>query len=183
MFYEYKCAVLPNNECENLIDLALNTGFEPAKVQMYGEQKTLNNIRNNTRLQFDDINLAGKLEQLLESNLDASFPHTLNNKRFLKVGSHFRMYCYEPGQYFKPHKDGHFKENDCESLVTALFYLNTTKGGETILMPNGFKEQSSWIKISPIQGSVLLFEHDTFHEGCPVSEGEKYVLRTDLFYT
>lgn len=182
MFYEYKNNVLPIQECDQLIDLALKTGFEPAKVQVYGEQKSLNNIRNNTRLEFDDKILAQRLEYLLKDSLQDKFPSVINNRDFFKMSSHFRMYCYEPGQYFKPHRDGHYKENDVETLITALFYLNTTIGGQTILMPKGFKEKDSWITISPVQESVLMFEHDIFHEGLPVTQGEKYVLRTDLFY-
>lgn len=182
MFYLEKLNVLPEQECDRLITMGLSQGFEAAKVQFYGEQRTLNNIRNNSRIEFDDENLSNYLQTLLKEQLSLKFPHAIGDKLFQKVGSHFRMYAYEPGQYFKPHKDGHDKRDGVESLVTVLFYLNDTQGGETVLMPEGFNNKQSWISILPLKGKVLLFNHDMFHEGKEVTSDYKYVLRTDLYY-
>jgi prolyl 4-hydroxylase len=182
MYYQVKNNVLSLQMCETLIKEAHEKGFEPAKVQMYGNQKSLPNIRNNERIEFDDIDLSVQLTKLLKNSLGADFPDMLGKSKFVKAGSHFRMYSYKPGEYFKPHKDGSYEDGKLKSLVTVLFYLNTTDGGETVLMPNGFKEKESWIAVAPIEGSVLLFEHNMFHEGRQVASGMKYVLRTDLFY-
>ena len=38
------------------------------------------------------------------------------------------------------------------------------------------------VKIQPEPGTVLLFIHEEKHEGLPVTNGVKYVLRTDVIY-
>lgn len=182
MFYVEQDNVLSIDECNRLIALGHAQGFEAAKVQFYGEQRTLNNIRNNSRIEFDDLHLSQSLTILLKEQLGKLFPDKMGEHVFEKAGSHFRMYAYEPGQYFKPHKDGHDKRDGLESLVTVLFYLNDTEGGETVLMPDGFKNKDTWVTIAPTTGKVLMFAHDVFHEGKEVTQGYKYVLRTDLYY-
>jgi len=58
----------------------------------------------------------------------------------------------------------------------VLFYLNEGfSGGETRLIDYE-------VTIAPRRGSVLLFEHAMLHEGCPVTAGTKYVLRSDAKY-
>jgi prolyl 4-hydroxylase len=51
-----------------------------------------------------------------------------------------------------------------------------------VLMPYGPREQWAYRAIAPKAGDALLFEHRVWHEGRQVNSGEKYVLRTDLFY-
>lgn len=181
MFYTYLPNVFSKQFCETIIDGALSQGFEKASVNVYGEQKQLNNVRNNERLQFDDIDLANTLQQRILA-VAQDFPYILQDKALSDFGSHFRIYQYVPGQYFKPHKDGSNHINGQTSKITVLVYLNDTQGGETVLMPQGFAAKDAYITITPTQGSVLLFEHPMWHEGKPVSSGEKYVLRTDIFY-
>ena len=38
-------------------------------------------------------------------------------------------------------------------------------------------------EIVPRTGSVLLFEHQCYHEGATLEQGRKYVVRSDLMYT
>ena len=182
MFHLHLPAVLPRDRCRALIAVAEQRGFEAATVNSYGEQKRVATVRNNDRLEWDNPVLARELEaQLLVAAADA-FPYLLEGQVFAQTGSHFRMYRYRPGQYFKPHRDGHFNLPELESFVTVLFYLNDTAGGETILMPTSTRYRDNWITVTPRAGDVLMFEHDFWHEGRPVTSGEKHVLRTDLFY-
>lgn len=180
MFYQFKENILSNDMCEKLIEQAHSIGFSPSTVNMYGQQKEALNIRNNQRIEYTDCVLAKTLEKILLDN----FPEILSfqNKVFSDINDHFRFYHYSPEEYFKPHKDGHIKLENKESFITCLFYLNDTEGGETILMPNGFADKLSWITIHPKKGSVLLFEHKIWHEGKPVTSGEKFVLRSDVFF-
>lgn len=180
MFYSFKENVLSSELCDLLIKKAEEIGFSASKVNIYGEMKEALNIRNNQRIEYTDKVLAKELE----FEIIKAFPEVLSfeNKLFSDLNDHFRFYHYSPGEYFKPHKDGHTKLETKESFITVLFYLNDTQGGETILMPQGYSHKQSWIKITPTKGSVLLFEHKIWHEGKPVSSGEKIVLRSDLFY-
>lgn len=180
MFYLFKEKVLSDSACQNLIDKANFIGFLPAKVNIYGKMKDATHIRNNQRIEYADNLLAKNLEQIIIEN----FPIILSfkNKKFFSLNEYFRFYHYSPGEFFKPHKDGQIKIDGNESLITVLFYLNDSNGGETILMPNGYSNKESWIYITPKKGSILLFEHNFWHEGRPVTSGEKIILRSDLFY-
>ena len=55
-----------------------------------------------------------------------------------------------------------------------MIYLNDNyQGGET-----SFND----VIIKPKQGMALIFQHDVEHAGNPVTQGAKYVLRTDIMY-
>lgn len=182
MFYLHAKNLLSSSECERLIALSNSKGFEEAPVNYYGEMKKISSIRNNERLEYRDHQLAKTLEDKLQTQLKETFPFNFERFSYSQLNDHFRFYKYKPEQYFKPHVDGHILDGENESQITALFYLNTTNGGETILMPHGVREKSSYITIHPEVGDVLLFEHGMWHEGKSVTSGEKYVLRSDLFY-
>lgn len=181
MFYRFKEKILSNELCDRLTQQAKSIGFVPSKVNVYGQMKEALNIRNNQRIEYTDSVLSKELEGIIISH----FPDVLsfNSKKFTELNNHFRFYHYSPREYFKPHKDGHIKLENKQSFITCLFYLNDTEGGETILMPQGFSHKESWISIQPTKGSILLFEHQIWHEGKPVTQGEKIVLRSDLFYS
>jgi hypothetical protein len=36
--------------------------------------------------------------------------------------------------------------------------------------------------VKPKPGMTLVFQHELWHEGAPVTRGRKYVLRTDVLY-
>lgn len=183
MYYAHLQGVLTLAECQDRIMQGAAIGFETALVNKGdGTEELITRIRNNQRVIWDDVSLASSLTDKLQVAMGADFPYQHNDVTFLKAGSHFRMYRYLPEQYFKPHKDGSFQDVDSESEITALFYLNDTDGGETVLMPYGKEQDWAHIHIKPKSGDVLLFDHNTWHEGRPVHTGEKFVLRTDLFY-
>jgi prolyl 4-hydroxylase len=87
-------------------------------------------------------------------------------------------------QYFKRHRDGIYldPETGKQSQYTFLVYLNDMNhctGGETqFYLP----EQKLHI-IHPQQGLAVIFFHNLIHEGLPIKEGYKYVLRSDLMYS
>jgi prolyl 4-hydroxylase len=181
MFYQHLKGLLSKEECLALINSANERGFEQSLVnQGDGTQKLMTHVRNNERVIFDDKDLAKKLENRLQTQHD--FPYYFKNREYEEVASHFRLYKYSPGQYFKTHRDGSFETDTLETEITVLFYLNDCDGGETVLMPFGKSQAWAHIPIKPKAGDVLMFEHHMLHEGLPVDSGEKYVLRTDLFY-
>lgn len=180
MFYSYHENVLSDILCEQVMIQARALGFEKAKVNVYGQQQDLTMIRNNSRLEWDNAPLAKEINSLLTSLPD--FPFIYKNLVYQYLSSHFRVYHYVSGQYFKPHRDGHLVLDGKTSQITVLCYLNDTQGGQTILMPQGVREKDLWINIQPKKGSVLMFDHDFWHQALPVQGGEKLVLRTELFY-
>ena len=184
MWFQHVKGVLDVHDCNALIEKAETFGFERAKVQHYNEQKQMDNVRNNSRVEFDDVALTQVLQDKLMAYMGNDFPYVLEseNAKYNKMGSHMRFYKYQPKEYFKPHKDGGYHDKELKSFITILTYLNDTDGGQTVLMPEGPGKVDKFIHIFPKAGDVLMFEHKIWHEGKPVNSGEKYVLRTDAFY-
>jgi prolyl 4-hydroxylase len=183
MYFRHFRGVLDRDDCDSLMRRGQHLGFALAPVNHYGEQRPMPSVRNNDRAEFDDAALAAAFERRLRAAAATDFPADFDGRPFVRLGARFRLYRYVPGQFFKPHKDGSYEDVDCESEITALFYLNDTDGGETILMPHGKSQEWSHVEIVPRAGDVLLFEHGLWHEGRPVNAGAKFVARTDLFFS
>lgn len=95
-----------------------------------------------------------------------------------------------PGDYFAPHRDGSYiRSNEAGSdraneisYVTCQIYLNEGfDGGATRFMST--TDESIGCDVIPKTGSVLLFQHDMYHEGSILLKGNKYAIRTDVMYS
>lgn len=158
-----------------VIDTAEELGFEKATINTRDGKEVNNTIRNNDKVEFNDPELEHKLNLVFGDNKDivSGFP----GFEFTGVNDLFRVYRYSPGQEFKTHMDGTYEKSDTErSKITVLVYLNDAfEGGETeFVIPHRV--------VSPTTGKLLLFTHKQLHKGNMVSDGLKYVLRTDLMY-
>lgn len=162
---------LSKKACEDLIFFSEMRGFQEAEVSLKSGAKMMKNIRNNERLLYQDESLAQKYWILLKPFC----PEKIEQNKAIGLNEQFRFYKYESNQRFKRHIDGRFKRNDYEeSRITFMVYLNDDfVGGET-----AFDE----VTIQPKTGTALCFIHEQKHEGCPVVEGTKYVIRTDVMY-
>lgn len=162
---------LSSGECSELVDLAETSGFESANVRTAGGQIAMPKIRNNERAMFESRTWVATLwERLSRAALPA-----VDGEAAVGLPKDLRFYKYSSGQRFKMHKDGAWKEGGLASKLTFLVYLNDGfVGGET-----DFRE----FKVVPTPGAALLFIHDTWHEGASVTEGTKYVLRSDVLYS
>jgi predicted 2-oxoglutarate/Fe(II)-dependent dioxygenase YbiX len=130
-------------------------------------------IRNNQRVIIDDAELARELFERVRG----SVPANLFGRRAVGANERFRCYRYEPGQQFAPHYDGAFARNGSErSELTFMVYLNEGFGGGTT------RFHDFDIDVRPRTGHALLFQHRLLHEGCEVTSGTKYVLRSDVMY-
>lgn len=161
---------LSPEECTEVIVLAEQSGFEAATVRLEAGQQLLAHIRNNERTMAASAawveRLWGRLRQLPLPELDGSRPVGLPRE--------LRFYKYSAGQRFRMHKDGPWREDGLVSRLSFLVYLNEGfEGGET-----GFRD----FAVRPRTGGALVFVHDTWHEGAPVTSGTKYVLRSDVMY-
>ena len=130
-------------------------------------------IRNNTRVMFDDVALAAALFDRIASVV----PARLFGRHPCGVNERFRCYRYVPGQHFKPHYDGAFQRSPRErSELTFMIYLNAQcTGGVTAFL------DFAAVAV-PEAGKALLFQHTMLHEGATVESGVKYVLRSDVMY-
>ena len=85
-----------------------------------------------------------------------------------------RLYRYDPGADFAPHKDIPWRPNEhTRSLLTVLLYLpyELCVGGETVI-------RGEVVQVAPWR--IAIFNHDIGHEGRPIEDGQKTVLRYDV---
>lgn len=170
--------LLSVSECEEYMRLGEAIGFEEATLFA---PRGVKDHRNNDRVILDDPERAQALYPRIAVHLAPIFQH-----RWQPVGlnERLRLYRYDVGQKFDWHRDGHFERDNGErSQFTVLIYLNDDfEGGgtsfcdDTGLMPHGP------LRVVPEQGMALLFYHPITHRGDAVTEGRKYVLRTDVMY-
>ena len=130
-------------------------------------------IRDNDRVIWDNPQIAEQIWEMVKDML----PADIDGYEPIGLNERFRFYRYKDGQQFKPHVDGSFRRSETEtSKITLLIYLNEDfEGGNTTLVLEGEE-------IKPKEGMLFLFEHRIMHCGRPVTEGTKYVLRTDVMY-
>ena len=100
----------------------------------------------------------------------------IGNSYAIGLNEMLRFYKYSPGQRFKMHRDGSYIRNETEfSYYTFMVYLNDDyEGGQTKFDSGEF--------VNPKKGTALIFEHSLRHEGARLTQGSKYVLRSDIMY-
>lgn len=163
---------LSKEECDDYINRSELLKYEDAAIQTKNGPRIYQDVRNNARVIFDDIELAS----FIFNRARAFLPEVLGNDWCLSgLNERFRFYRYEAGEYFKWHKDGFYCRTENEiSQLTFLIYLNDNYlGGET-----AFK----WDVIKPQMGMALVFPHLLMHQGSEIISGKKYVFRTDVMY-
>jgi prolyl 4-hydroxylase len=164
--------VLTGGDCKMLIGMLEGQGFDEAPITTIAGPVMNKQIRNNTRVIFDHQELANRIYARIEHAL----PMVCGTKP-VGANERFRAYRYEPGQRFAPHLDGCFQRTANErSELTLMIYLNDGFGG------GATKFLDYEIEVVPKTGMALLFQHRILHEGAVVTNGTKYVLRSDVMY-
>lgn len=165
--------VLREDECAGLIARIDALGPAPAPISAPEGFVMRLELRNNTRVMFDDVALAAELYARLARGL----PARLFGRRPVGANERFRGYRYERAQRFAAHYDGSFRRSPHQaSELTLLLYLNDDfTGGETAFLQHD-------LRVRPERGAALLFQHQLLHEGCAVEAGVKYALRSDVMY-
>ncbi|HYP97885.1 MAG TPA: 2OG-Fe(II) oxygenase [Polyangiaceae bacterium] len=167
--------VLAEAECAEWIRMTEGQGFSSAPITTARGFLMAPSIRNNTRVIVDDRERATALWQRLSKFV----PRTLEDYSVVGLNERFRVYRYDPGQYFRWHGDGPFVRTPREqSLLTLMVYLSDDfVGGST-----DFDTRHDLLQVTPRAGMALVFEHPLRHQGAPVTAGRKYVLRSDVMY-
>lgn len=134
--------------------------------------------RDNDRLVRDDPGLAAALFARLRAHL----PERLDGARLVGLNPRFRFCRYRDGQRFRVHRDGaHAEGPRVRSRLTVQVYLDEGfAGGRTRFFGSRFGEET--FAVSPRRGTAIVFDHALWHDGEPVTQGTKHVLRTDVLY-
>lgn len=170
---------LSGEECLALTSRSESLTYEPGTVA----DVVIEDVRNNERVLLDDATLASDMFHRAEPFL----PADINGHRLVGFNERWRFYRYQPGQAFKPHRDGaYFRIKTLEeSQLTFMIYLNDgMTGGETRFyadMDQAYRGRP-YLSVRPKEGMALVFVHAIWHEGSVVHSGHKYVLRTDVMY-
>ncbi len=162
---------MTRQECLENIVLSEKIGYELAKVNTAGGSRVRTDIRNNSRA----FHASEELAQALWQKAQPFVPAQLGHGQALGLNELFRFYRYQRGHQFRGHFDESYVRNEVEaSYFTFMVYLNDNfQGGDTTFRG---------LCIRPRQGMALIFLHSLFHEGSEVTQGVKYVLRSDVMY-
>jgi len=188
--------ILSAEECQDLIFHSQMMGYTEAPLTMGANNFIMmKDVRNNTRVIWDDHSFAEQLWQRLKYFVPVHAKY-LNNRqvpygnnfKVLGCNERFRFYKYQPMERFAPHYDGCFSKNVGlqieKSFLTCIIYLNTVQeGGCTNFLDP--RNQSIKCSVKPQTGNCLLFVHENYHEGALIpkdSKEVKYVIRTDIMY-
>mmetsp|Transcript_24726 Transcript_24726/g.46835 ORF Transcript_24726/g.46835 Transcript_24726/m.46835 type:complete len:187 (-) Transcript_24726:225-785(-) len=103
--------------------------------------------------------------------------HVLSDMKFIE---------YPAGGYIAPHVDGvrNDEETGLPSTTSFLLYLEDVppgEGGETEFLTSVHGDGTVVWGVRPRAGSILIFPHDTPHQGAGVGLHPKVLLRGDMY--
>lgn len=191
--------VLSSGECKSLINAAEQLSFAESSGYTFHQD---------TRGAAGCVWLMDTVTCQAIFNRISPFIPALNGES-VGLNARFRFYKYTPGAVYKPHVDGAWpasglldsgdykfdvSDGALYSRMTLLIYLNDSmtpinfQDGETVfyrVSQDGDALVSEGV--SPRAGCCLLFPHGEasagiVHEGSAVTEGCKYIIRSDVLY-
>ena len=170
--------ILSPLECAEYIALSESIGYTAAPITTIRGFEMRPDIRNNDRVILD----APERAAFLWNRISPYVPANIEGRNAIGINERLRFYRYDPGQQFAPHYDGSYRRpNGEESFLTFMVYLNEgCLGGETRF---DLRYPYFDITVVPKTGMALCFIHHLRHQGAPVINGRKYVLRSDIMYS
>jgi predicted 2-oxoglutarate/Fe(II)-dependent dioxygenase YbiX len=174
--------VFSTDECGAMIANTESKGYEKALLNI-GEGKEFfdPSIRKSSRCILDSVDQASVIWKRIKQHRPVTL--TCSGEQWIAVGlnERLRFLRYDHGDFFVAHCDSAYeRENGERSFVTLLLYLNEEfECGETTF-PDF--DSDAIVRVQPKTGRVLVFEHDIYHSGAKVTEGVKYIVRTDVMY-
>lgn len=173
--------VFSRGECAQIIHEAEEAGFQA----MGGDYPP--SYRDNDRRVRDDAVLGEAVfarirpflpERLVDASGEAWRLHGLNPR--------FRFCRYRGGQRFCIHRDGAYARSpEVRSRLTCMLYLNDSgefSGGATRYYAERTEDSGLLGVVRPEAGTLIVFDHELWHDGEAVTSGTKYVMRTDVLY-
>lgn len=148
------------------------------------------------KLIFDHVK--NELPQTLSIDRNDEFEHLIAAGEWVidSVPDRLLLAKYNPGGHFSPHTDGNCVHDfNHRTLYSIIIYLSECEGGETafyeydalkkmIQIDNIWRIPTEYElhKVTPEGGKCLVFRQTLVHEGCPIIDGVKYIIRSDVMY-
>jgi predicted 2-oxoglutarate/Fe(II)-dependent dioxygenase YbiX len=173
--------VFSRGECARIIQEAEEGGFQA----MAGDYPP--SYRDNDRRVRDDAALA----EAFFARIRAFLPERLVDAsgdvwRLQGLNPRFRFCRYRGGQRFCIHRDGAYAQSpEVRSRLTCMLYLNDSgefSGGATRYYAERSEDSGLLGVVRPEAGTLIVFDHELWHDGEAVTSGTKYVMRTDVLY-
>ena len=117
--------------------------------------------------------------ELADTLYAAIKPHLPPEIPTIRCNEYFRFSKYKPGEEFKLHRDGMNQDKfGNRAKFTLNIFLNSDfTGGETDFYD---ESHNRVIRAVPCAGRGAVFDREILHCGCPVADGHKYLIRTDV---
>lgn len=176
------CFLVPETlaatECSEVVDAVTRQGgFEPTAVDYPPS------YRDNDRAVLESAELAARLFARLRDALPAELVDGDGGRHRLEgLNERFRLCRYRDGQSFRIHRDGaHAPTDRVRSRLTVQIYLDDGfVGGRTRFYRTRAGGEIG--AVVPRVGTAIVFDHELWHDGEPVTSGTKHVMRTDVLY-
>jgi len=176
--------VFTKDECSEIVAWTeKHLRYEPALLNIgHGKQILDTQSRFHDRAIYD----SHRIVEILFKRIEDHLPKEWMGKEISGLNERLRFLRYEKGGYFAPHWDGSYMRPDRSerSYHTLILYLNDDfEGGQTnFLKTRPVSDRKNEWPVGIKTGSVLIFQHDIYHEGDLLKEGRKYCVRTDVMY-
>ena len=187
--------VLTENECDQFIGITNELGYHlDAPVSLP------HSVRHNTNLNWI---VHESVDGPIWSRCKRLIGEQVLGRTAVGLNARFRFYRYEGGDFFKPHTDGawpgsrvingalvHDAYGDRSSQMSLLLFLSDGyTGGRTLFyLPSAqHPGETDVIALTTPKGAALCFPHGfhplhCLHAGEPVTDGVKYIIRTDILF-
>ncbi|KAG5653211.1 hypothetical protein H0H81_001688 [Sphagnurus paluster] len=193
--------VFEDVECRCLVDAAEKLGLLPDEP-IAGSATQLSSVLAHNLIWLADTEFLTTLYSRIVPHL----PQSIHGGAVKGINARFRLYRYRPGALYRPHIDGAWPASALDetttppsyiydsdptvySRLTLLIYLNDDfEGGcTTFFLPSPTQGILEARPVKPRTGTVCIFPHGAakgslLHEGSGVTQGEKYVIRTEILY-
>ncbi len=175
---------LAPGECKAIIDVSEKFGYQLAKDYCF-----MYRDRRNDRFMSDDPELSQFLWERVKDFVPRKVEAFDRNWELDDLNTRFRFCKYTGGQghHFGAHTDGvYMVDNDHTSLLTCMFYLNGREdfeGGLTNFIDHRTRKLNCSVRPEP--GLCVIFRQADlrcYHEGTEVTQGLKYIMRTDIMF-
>ncbi|KAL0481886.1 PKHD-type hydroxylase [Acrasis kona] len=170
--------VLSEEECAHFIKETEALQYEDC----YGFHPS---YRSNKRVIVNDIGLADLILERTKEFLPLQYEVEGEMWKAKCLNPQWRFCRYNPGQHFSAHIDGCYTlDMNNRSWFTFMIYLNGGfKGGSTNFLKKIDRDTKIvTCEVPPERGLVLVFPHHLLHEGEPLGNKQKYIMRSDLMF-
>ena len=160
--------IFTSEQCKSLITAAQQKGFQ--------------SVDRGDVAQYDRVIMNNPdLAQVLYNRLKLIIPDQVDGNTVTGLNAYFRFSKYYPGQSFAIHRDGINQDSTgARSALTLNIFLNDDfEGGSTDFF-HDFSGTKLRYSVQPKVGRGALFFAQQYHCGRKVTQGFKYLLRTDV---